>query len=140
MALAEIGSSIAGTWILVKNENLDDYLKEIGVNFVLRKIAAAASSTMIISVEGDQVRIITKGPKDSDHSFKLGEEVESNDPQDNPMKATVNWEDGKLITTAKPTEGSKAKATRVERRIEGDQLIMDVSVNAVMMRRIWKKK
>lgn len=40
------------------------------------------------------------------------------------FKATVNWEDGKLITTAKPTEGSKAKATRVERRIEGDQLIM----------------
>lgn len=30
MALAEIESSIAGVWVLVKNENLDEYLKEIG--------------------------------------------------------------------------------------------------------------
>jgi hypothetical protein len=56
------------------------------VNFVLRKLAAAASSTMTISVENDQVRILTKGPKDSDHKFHLDTEVESNDPQDNPMK------------------------------------------------------
>lgn len=29
-----------------------------------------------------------------------------------------------MITEAKPTEGSKAMPTRVERRLEGDQLIM----------------
>lgn len=30
MALAEIENSIAGVWVLQKNENLDEYLKEIG--------------------------------------------------------------------------------------------------------------
>ena len=59
-----------------------------GVNFVLRKLAGAASSTMIISVEDGQVRIVTKGPKDSDHKFHLDTEVESNDPQDNPMRVS----------------------------------------------------
>lgn len=67
-----------GVWIIV------------GVNFVLRKLAAAASSTMTISVEDGQVRINTKGPKDSDHKFHLDTEVESNDPQDNPMKVTMD--------------------------------------------------
>lgn len=60
------------------------------MNFVLRKLAAAASSTMTISVEDGQVRINTKGPKDSDHKFHLDTEVESNDPQDNPMKVTMD--------------------------------------------------
>lgn len=107
---------------------------------MLRKLAAAASSTMTISVEEGQVRIVTKGPKDSDHKFHLNEEVDSQDPQDNPMKAVVSWEDGKLITVAKPAEGSKGKATRIERRVVGEELIMDVTVNAVVMRRIFKKK
>uniref|UniRef100_K1QS53 Fatty acid-binding protein, heart n=1 Tax=Magallana gigas TaxID=29159 RepID=K1QS53_MAGGI len=124
MALAEIENSVAGVWVLQKNENLDEYLKEIGVNFVLRKLAAAASSTMTISVEDGQVRINTKGPKDSDHKFHLDTEVESNDPQDNPMKAVVKWTDGKLVTHSKPTEGSKAKETKVVREVLDGQLIM----------------
>ncbi|XP_048743547.1 fatty acid-binding protein, heart-like isoform X1 [Ostrea edulis] len=140
MALAEIENTIAGIWVLQKNENLDEYLKEIGVNFVLRKLAAAASSTMTISVEDDQVRIHTKGPKDSDHKFHLDTEVESNDPQDNPMKALVTWKDGKLITEAKPTEGSNGKATRVEREVVDGELIMTIYVNNVVCRRIFKKK
>ncbi|XP_061183537.1 fatty acid-binding protein, heart-like [Saccostrea echinata] len=140
MALAEIEKTIAGVWILDRNENLDEYLKEIGVNFVLRKLAAAANSTMTITVEDEQVRIHTKGPKDSDHNFSLDTEVESSDPQDNPMKATVTWEDGKLITEAKPTEGSKGKATRVERELVNGELIMTVYVNNVVCRRIFKKK
>lgn len=45
---------------------------------------------MTISVEDGQVRINTKGPKDSDHKFHLDTEVESNDPQDNPMKVTMD--------------------------------------------------
>uniref|UniRef100_A0A8W8KP65 Lipocalin/cytosolic fatty-acid binding domain-containing protein n=1 Tax=Magallana gigas TaxID=29159 RepID=A0A8W8KP65_MAGGI len=167
MALAEIENSVAGVWVLQKNENLDEYLKEIGVNFVLRKLAAAASSTMTISVEDGQVRINTKGPKDSDHKFHLDTEVESNDPQDNPMKAVVKWTDGKLVTHSKPTEGSKAKetkvalvtwkdgkliteakpvegsngkATRVEREVVDGELIMTIYVNNVVCRRIFKKK
>lgn len=140
MALAEIENSIAGVWVLQKNENLDEYLKEIGVNFVLRKLAAAASSTMTISVEDGQVRINTKGPKDSDHKFHLDTEVESNDPQDNPMKAVVKWTDGKLVTHSKPTEGSKAKETKVVREVVDGQLIMTIYVNNVVCRRIFKKK
>ncbi|XP_062579500.1 fatty acid-binding protein, adipocyte-like isoform X2 [Saccostrea cucullata] len=124
MALAEIEKTIAGVWVLERNENLDEYLKEIGVNFVLRKLAAAASSTMTISVEDGQVRIHTKGPKDSDHKFHLDTEVESSDPQDNPMKAVVKWTEGKLVTHSMPTAGSKAKETKVTRELVDGQLIM----------------
>ncbi|KAK3083623.1 hypothetical protein FSP39_000421 [Pinctada imbricata] len=127
-ALEEIEKSIVGTWVLTKNENLDGYLKEIGVNFVLRKLANAASSTMTISVDQttQKVRIVTKGPKDSDHEFSLDTEVESNDPQDNLMRATVTWEEGKLVTDSKPAPGSKAKATKVIRSIEDGNLVMAI--------------
>ncbi|KAJ8312480.1 LOW QUALITY PROTEIN: hypothetical protein KUTeg_009853, partial [Tegillarca granosa] len=84
MALAEIENKLAGVWVLDRNENLDEYMKEIGVN--LCYMARLASSTMTISIEDGQVRINTKGPKDSDHKFHLDQEVESSDPQDNPMK------------------------------------------------------
>ena len=78
------------------------------MNFVLRKLAAAANSTMTISVEDGQVRINTKGPKDSDHKFHLDTEVESNDPQDNPMKVTDSentdrWTDKWSLMTLRST-------------------------------------
>ncbi|XP_060074609.1 fatty acid-binding protein 9-like [Ylistrum balloti] len=139
-ALDEVVQTIGGVWVLVRNENLDEYLKEIGVNFVLRKLAAAASSTMTITREGNQIRIVTKGPKDTDVIFELNKEVLSHDPNDNEMKATVTWSGGKLTTDSEPTEGSKGKATLVERWIEGEELIMSVKVNNVVMKRIFKKK
>ncbi|OWF48080.1 Fatty acid-binding protein, adipocyte [Mizuhopecten yessoensis] len=139
-ALEDVVKTIGGVWVLVRNENLDEYLKEIGVNFVLRKLAAAASSTMTITREDNKIRIVTKGPKDTDVSFELNKEVVSHDPNDNEMKATVTWDAGKLTTDSSPTEGSKGKATLVERMMVDDQLIMIVKVNQVEMRRIFKKK
>ncbi|XP_033748126.1 fatty acid-binding protein, adipocyte-like [Pecten maximus] len=139
-ALEEVVNTIGGVWVLDKNENLDDYLKEIGVNFMLRKLATVASSTMTITREGNEIRIVTKGPKDTDVKFELGKEVVSHDPNDNELKAIVTWSGGKLTTDSTPTDGSKAKATLVERWIEDDQLIMSVKVNDVKMKRIFKKK
>ncbi|XP_069135370.1 fatty acid-binding protein, adipocyte-like [Argopecten irradians] len=138
--LAEIEKTIGGVWVLVKNENLDEYLKEIGVNFVLRKLAAAASSTMTITREGNEIRIVTKGPKDTDVKFELGKELVSHDPNDNEMKATVTWSEGILTTDSSPTEGSKGKATMVKRWIENDQLMMTVTVNSITLKRIFKRK
>lgn len=40
------------------------------------------------------------------------------------MQALVTWKDGKLITEAKPVEGSNGKATRVEREVVDGELIM----------------
>lgn len=40
------------------------------------------------------------------------------------FQALVTWKDGKLITEAKPVEGSNGKATRVEREVVDGELIM----------------
>ena len=39
-------------------------------------------------VGDNQIRIITKGPKDSDHTVTLGSEVEEADPFDNMVKVS----------------------------------------------------
>lgn len=53
---------------------------------MLRKLAAAASTTMTITREGDDIRIVTKGPKDTDVKFELNKKVVSHDPNDNEMQ------------------------------------------------------
>ncbi|KAK3596538.1 hypothetical protein CHS0354_013222 [Potamilus streckersoni] len=140
MALAEIQQQLAGVWVLQTNENLDEYLKEIGVGFVLRKLAAAASSTMTITIEGEKIRIVTKGAKDTEAFFALGEEFDNTDPQDNPVKAIATWNDGCLFTDARPVDPNKGKAQQVERRIVNGNLEMKITVNDVVCKRIFKKK
>lgn len=44
-----------GTWKFVSCDNFDNYLKELGINVVLRKLAAIASPNVIISVYEDWI-------------------------------------------------------------------------------------
>ncbi|KAK3084849.1 hypothetical protein FSP39_020134 [Pinctada imbricata] len=138
MALAEIESTLCGTWMLQRSENLDEYLKAVGINFVMRKMANSASSTMTISVDKntEKVRIIIKGPKkETNNEFSLNTEVEIMDPQDNPVKATLTWEDGKLVTNSEPATGSKAKVTKVTREIKDGELVMTINLGEVACKR-----
>lgn len=47
-------SEFCGSWRLVKNENFDGYLKELGINVVLRKLAAITVPTLVISADGKE--------------------------------------------------------------------------------------
>lgn len=72
----------------VWNEFLFSFLLWLGVNFILRKLAQAASLyvTMVISMEDGQLRIQNKGPKNTDHKAPLGTEIFITDLMHNPMK------------------------------------------------------
>ncbi|XP_060074605.1 fatty acid-binding protein, heart-like [Ylistrum balloti] len=143
--LLAIKDKFGGTWTLTKNEKLDEYLKLIGLNFLFRKVAMAAGCTLEISVEGDKVRFITKGPKTSNHAFLLNTELEDDDPVGNAMTAVVTFTDGKIVTTSKPRGKSKAKDTTVTREVitreDGKQeLIMTVNAGEVEMKRYFEKQ
>ena len=50
-------------------------------------MACAFTTKMeLAKVDDNQIRIITKGPKDSDHTVTLGNEVQEEDPFDNTVK------------------------------------------------------
>lgn len=49
----------------------------------------------------------------------------------------MTWKDGKLITEAKPTEGSNGKATRVEREVVDGELIMVHIPPPIIKKNVW---
>ncbi|KAK3597542.1 hypothetical protein CHS0354_018140 [Potamilus streckersoni] len=139
-AIAEIQEKLAGVWVLKTNENLDAYLQEIGVGFIMRKLAVVANSTMTIAIEGEKIRISTNRPKDSQAFFTLGEEFDCKDPQDNQFKAIATWQNGVLFTDAKPVDPYLGIPHLIERRIVDGDLEMKITVNNVVCKRIFKKK
>ncbi|KAJ8312412.1 hypothetical protein KUTeg_009785 [Tegillarca granosa] len=100
MAMEEIKAKFVGKWKVDRSENFDDFLKEVGVNFALRKIASLAKPVMDITIEeGDKVKIAMHiGIKDQIDMFKFGEEYEK-EMDGNKLKATATFEDGKIKIT-----------------------------------------
>ena len=67
-----------GSWLTFGfSENFDEYMKEIGVSWALRKAGAMASSTTEISQEGDGIRVNTQSTvKSSNFVFPNGKAVD----------------------------------------------------------------
>ena len=58
-----------------------------GIGYIRRKIACAFSNQVELRKTGDkQIRIISTGPKDYDHTVTLDEPTEKEDPFDNIVR------------------------------------------------------
>lgn len=146
MALEGFETSIGGKWILLRNEKFDEYLAAMGIGFIKRKVACAFTTTMeLLKVGDNQIRIVTKGPKDSDHTVTLGNEVEEADPFDNMVKATVSWDPTSCVLTTKvaPCKAGAGKNQTVTRKIVNNELVMQIEIHddkdALICKRIFKK-
>nr|XP_048697036.1 fatty acid-binding protein, adipocyte-like [Caretta caretta] len=81
-----------GTWKLNSSKNFEDYMRELGVGFATRKIVGVAKPNVIISTNGDVITIRTLSTlKNTEISFKLGEEFEETTADDRKVKeCTMN--------------------------------------------------
>lgn len=69
--------SFVGKYQLESSENFDEFLKELGVNFILRNLAKTSKPTIEITLDGDTYTIKTITTlKTSVITFKIGEEFE----------------------------------------------------------------
>uniref|UniRef100_H2SEW6 Cellular retinoic acid-binding protein 1 n=1 Tax=Takifugu rubripes TaxID=31033 RepID=H2SEW6_TAKRU len=83
--------AFCATWKLVESENFDDYMKALGVGFATRQVGNVTKPTVIISLEGDKVVVRTQSTfKNTEISFKLGEEFDETTADDRNCKVRTN--------------------------------------------------
>ncbi|TWW53612.1 Fatty acid-binding protein, brain [Takifugu flavidus] len=105
--------AFCATWKLVESENFDDYMKALG--------RERDQTTVIISLEGDKVVVRTQSTfKNTEISFKLGEEFDETTADDRNCKSTVSLEGDKLVHVQK----WDGKETTFVREIKDGKMVM----------------
>ncbi|XP_040851389.1 fatty acid-binding protein, adipocyte isoform X2 [Ochotona curzoniae] len=125
-----------GTWKLVSSENFDDYMKEVGVGFATRKVAGMAKPNMVISVNGDVITIKSESTfKNTEISFKLGQEFDEVTADDRKVKSIVTLDGGSMIHVQKWL----GKETTIKRKIVDGKMVVECTMNNIVSTRIYEK-
>ncbi|XP_053876642.1 fatty acid-binding protein, adipocyte-like [Malaclemys terrapin pileata] len=125
-----------GTWKLISSENFDSYMKELGVGFTTRKLGSLAKPTVIISINDDVITIKTESTfKNTEISFKLGEEFEETTADDRKTMSTVTLDNGSL-TQVQKWDG---KQTTIKRVLVDGKMVMECTMNNVTCTRVYER-
>ncbi|XP_036410013.1 retinol-binding protein 2-like [Megalops cyprinoides] len=128
-----------GTWEMESNENFEDYMKALNIDFATRKIAAHLSQTKVFVQNGDKFETKTLSTfRNYELSFTVGEEFEEHTKglDNRVVKTLVIWEGDKLVCTQK---GEKANRGW-KQWIEGDKLYLELTCEDKVCRQVFKKK
>uniref|UniRef100_A0A3Q0T435 Cellular retinoic acid-binding protein 1 n=1 Tax=Amphilophus citrinellus TaxID=61819 RepID=A0A3Q0T435_AMPCI len=131
--------AFVGTWLLKESDKFDEYMKELGVGFATRKVANFTKPTTIISVDGDLVMLKTQSTiKNTEISFKLGEEFDETTADDRKVKVRSqrsNLEDGKMVHIQR----WDGKETSLVREVNGNALLLTLKLGEVVCTRHYEK-
>nr|XP_056701761.1 fatty acid-binding protein, heart [Euleptes europaea] len=131
-----MAEAFAGVWNLMDSSNFDDYMKAVGVGFATRQIANLTKPTTIIEVDGDKITLKTQSTfKNTEISFKLGEEFDETTADDRHVKSLVTLDGGKLIHVQK----WDGKETSLVRELKDGKLILTLTMGNVVCTRTYHK-
>ncbi|XP_030634657.1 retinol-binding protein 2 [Chanos chanos] len=128
-----------GTWEMVKNENFDDVMKALDIDFATRKIAKHLSQTKVIVQNGDKFETKTLSTfRNYEVNFTVGEEFEEHTKglDNRVVRTLVTWDGDKLVCVQK---GEKANRGWIH-WIEGDLLYLDITCEDKICHQVFKKK
>ncbi|KAL6095533.1 fatty acid-binding protein, brain isoform X2 [Pungitius pungitius] len=128
--------AFCATWKLVDSDNFDEYMKALGVGFATRQVGNVTKPTVIISQDGDKVVVRTQSTfKNTEISFKLGEEFDETTADDRSCKSTVTMEGDKLVHVQK----WDGKETKFVREIKDGKLVMNLTFEDIHAVRSYEK-
>lgn len=131
-----MAQAFVGTWNLKESEKFDEYMKELGVGFATRKVGNLTKPTTLISVDGDKVTVKTQSTiKNTELSFKLGEEFDETTADDRKVKSIVTVDDGKMVHIQR----WDGKETTLVREINGNALTLTLTIGEVVCKRHYEK-
>jgi len=131
--------SLTGSFKLIKSENFDEYMKALGVNMLLRKMASTATPVTEISQAGDDWSIKTTTTfKTTDIKFKLGEEFDEVTADGRNCKSIITKEgDDKLVHT----QNCNGQTLKILREFTDDQMKMILEApGSVISTRVYQKQ
>ena len=83
---------LLGVWNLISSENFDPLMKELGVGFVMRKLANSLKPSVTIEVNDDVWSITTSSSvKTQTVKFELDKEFEEETLDGRKVRSTVTW-------------------------------------------------
>ncbi|CAD5208470.1 unnamed protein product [Bursaphelenchus xylophilus] len=131
---------LLGEWKLESSENFDEYLKEIGISYLLRKAGSATKPNLEMSYDGETFHVkVTSTFKNGEWHFKLGEKTKQKtiDGRDFYVVAELT-EDGKIIEHQSNVEGDKSVPSLITRWVdENGKLIAICKANNVEGKRVY---
>ena len=133
-------SKFVGKWNLVNSENFDEYMKEVGVGLMTRKIGGAVKPVLDIEVNGEHWKITSTSTfKTFSIEFDLGKEFEETTADGRKMKSTFHVEGDKLIQDQKKID-PKDKNSKFERYLEDGKLVITMETETgVKSKRVYER-
>ncbi|XP_063079781.1 retinol-binding protein 2a [Engraulis encrasicolus] len=128
-----------GKWEMVKNDNFEDVMKALDIDFATRKIAVHLTQTKVMVQDGDRFETKTLSTfRNYEVNFTVGEEFEeyTKGLDNRTVKTLVQWDGDKLVAVQKgekPNRGWK-------HWIEGDLLYLEITVGDKTCLQVFKKK
>ncbi|XP_036686500.1 fatty acid-binding protein 9-like [Balaenoptera musculus] len=124
-----------GTWKLVSSENFDEYMKQLGVSAAVQNLAGLAKPRITISTDRDKVNIKTESSfKNTEISFKLGEEFDETTSDNQKVKSIITLDGGSMIHFQKWL----GKETTIKGQIVDGKMVVEYIMNIVSIG-IYKK-
>ncbi|XP_058555932.1 fatty acid-binding protein 9-like [Neofelis nebulosa] len=125
-----------GTWKLISSENFEEYMKQLGMSAAARNLAGLAKPIISISANGDEVNIkIENSLKNTEISFKLGEEFDEITADSRKVKSIVTLSNGSMIHVQKWL----GKETTIKRQIVDGNMVVEYTMNKTVSTRIYEK-
>jgi len=128
--------AFTGKFELVSSDNFDEYLKACGVGMAKRALAASAKPTVEISESGGVYKMKTLSTlKNTEITFKLGEEFDEETADGRKSKSTMTADGNKLIHSQKIGDDS----SKTVREFSADSLKATFTAKDVSATRVYKK-
>ncbi|CAF1097632.1 unnamed protein product [Brachionus calyciflorus] len=133
-------NTLNGSWILEKNENMDEFLKELGVNLLIRKAAKIVTPTIIISSQDKHWSIKMRSSfKNKDSEFNIGEEIDEETPDGKKIRCLYYLEGDKLVCEQRDRK-TRALLAIVVKTVNQDGKMVEVLTHKhVVAKRFFKR-
>ncbi|XP_030760275.1 fatty acid-binding protein, adipocyte isoform X2 [Sitophilus oryzae] len=121
---------------LESSENFDEFMKELGVGLVTRKVGNAVSPVVELNKDGEDYVLTSNSTfKNVVLKFKPGVEFDQETPDGRKVKATITVDGNTLKEVQKGADG---KLTTIDRTFSDDEIKMIMTVGDITATRIYK--